>query len=652
MASTNPFHPADTSSVDVTRNGSKKSRRAARAEKSAQKGLKGRKARVNAVRANMVNGLPSWEGLKPVLLFLLFPALLAVTLVATGGGWPKPILYGLAGLIGIYVLASAFVGVELIVACMIFYLPLSKTLVIPIAPGINGTNMIIALGLLASFMYARTQKQTWFNWIPGTTLVFCFACYTALSAFTAIAQPDGYAYLMYNEFLNYKGWLDQFVMYFIVLSCVRDVETAKRLVVYMCIGSMIVVLYSVPEMLEKGGRSTIEKSRIDGPLKQPNNFGGFVAYTLMPIGAIFVTYFNHLKAWLLTPYFLLALKVLITTFSRGAYVAMAFGAFMAAYFKGRGFLMFWACMGVAVLLVFPTLLPQSVLDRFGVTEPEIVEVGPDGALDKSSEVRLVLWRAASQMILEDPFFGKGFKGFPKYKAEYTETAVVETDPHSMYLYLASQMGLPALALFLIILMVMFHMGRVLSRNREDLFVRAIGIGGAALAACYGAVCIFGSRAVNAEFTLYFWVYFVVLQVLMNGQKQALSKPGGKGHRTNAFSAKRQAEALIETSNGSQSQASIQRKDQTQALEKDRTGGSRKRLTHQRSSHSNDNKLPVVRSTTRGAAAAKRRDSLNPANDPDSSASASDSQIDPPAELTPAQKLKRRDRSNALKRKRR
>ena len=71
----------------------------------------------------------------------------------------------------------------------------------------------------------------------------------------------------------------------------------------MLIGSVLVVLSPAlsAENAGEDGRSTLQKSRIEGPLLQFNNFGGFVAYTLLPLLAIFFIYIKDLRAWLLTP---------------------------------------------------------------------------------------------------------------------------------------------------------------------------------------------------------------------------------------------------------------------------------------------------------------------------------------------------------------
>ena len=529
MASTNPFQHADDALDGVNESiaelGVRRSRRRGNRAK----------ARKRAVRAAMDHGWPEWAGLRPVLLFLLLPGMLAVG-VALTGPWPIWILYGLAALMGLYVFSTAFHSVELVLACFLLYLPFSSTYVIPVAPGVNGTNMLILLGLFAAVMRKVDERQNWISWPKGTTTVFIFGFITCLSGFTVLRQPGGWSHLFHNEILSYKAWIDQFIMYFIALSCIRSIDMAKRVVLYMCIGTIILVVYSVPEMLDKMGNSSIDKSRIGGPHQQANMFGGFVAYTMLPLVALFITYIKDIRAWLLTPYFLIAAKVLISTFSRGAYLAIAVGAFMAAYYKGRGFLIMWATLGVCVILVFPNVFPESVRVRLLGSETNVVSAGPE-KLDKSSEHRIILWRAGGKMILESPVLGKGFKGFMKLKSQYTERDVKESDPHNTYIYIASQMGLPAMILFLLILGYSFHLGRVLSRNKEDLFIRAVGVGGASATICYAIVCMFGSRAVNLEFTSYFWAYLVCMQVIDMKLRQKIEDATPKKRRTNAFQAR-------------------------------------------------------------------------------------------------------------------
>ncbi len=554
MASTNPFLHADAANAvdsddaEPQAAGGARSRGAGkRAKLQRNKSRRGlRQLREMAGESGVVSGWPEFDNLKPVLIFLSIPAFLVLAITITGGHWPAFILYPIALGLGLVLAISAFKGVELVLAVLLIYLPFSKVFVVPLAPGINGTNMLVLLGFFAALMQLRATRQKLTEFPAGTYLVFAFAVLTSLSVFTIMQYPGGRRYLLYTEFLSYKAWVDQFIFYFIVLMCVRDIETAKRCVIYAMIGSVLVVLYSVPEMLEKSGRSTIDKSRIGGPHLQSNNFGGFLAYTILPLIALFVTYIKDIRAWMLTPYFLLTAKVLITTFSRGAYLAMVVGGFLAAWMKGRGFLAWWAAIGISFILVFPSVIPESIVARMesGTQETANSAASAEEKLDKSSVTRLILWRASAKMIEEDPIWGKGFKGFPFMKDEYTDTPVVESDPHSMYLYIGSQMGLPALALYLVILGYSYWLGRELSREKHDRFIKVIGIGGAAATACFAVVGIFGSRAVTLNFTVYFWLFLVVMQVIRQKQLDQVEADKPKRRRTNAFLIAREEQDLV------------------------------------------------------------------------------------------------------------
>jgi hypothetical protein len=250
-----------------------------------------------------------------------------------------------------------------------------------------------------------------------------------------------------------------------------------------------------------------------------------------------MVYIKDIRAWMVTPYFLLAIKVLITTFSRGAYVAIAAGGLLAGYYRGKLFLMGIAVMSICVVIAFPAVIPESISARMGGL------IGGDAAsssapeeekLDKSSSTRFVMWEAAGQMTLESPLLGKGFKSFQFLKEQYIEGEHLEDDPHSMYFYLSSQMGIPALLLFIMIMGYMFKLGRFHSQNKHDKFIRAVGIGGTAIPLCYAVICIFGSRAVALNFTIYFWAYLVVLQVFKKASDEGdldHASTGGSGLRS-------------------------------------------------------------------------------------------------------------------------
>ncbi len=536
MASTNPFPHASDEAPGFGRSAARGSGlRGASRQTNKRRKKTGLASQLKAAsEGGALNGWPSFEELKPVLLFLCFPGAVVLSSMLLGG-LPRPILYFAGLLIGLYVAASAFKTVEITVVCVLLYLPFAKAFVIPVLPGLNGTNMLIMLGLGTAFLRASREKDKFVVWPPGSSLVIFFGAYTALSAFTVL-QHTGGGFLLKSEILSYKSWLDQFVVYLILAALIRDKAGAKRAMVYTMIGSMLVVLYSIPEMFEKMGRSSIEKSRMIGPQLQSNNFGGFVAYTMLPMLAFFMVYIKDLRAWLFTPYFIVAVKVLLTTFSRGAYLAIAAGGMLAGYYRGKVFLGMIGVLGICTLLLFPSVIPQSLMDRMGglIGGGQEISAPKEETIDKSSSTRIDMWKAAGKMMAESPILGKGFKGFQFLKSQYLEVDHKESDPHSMYMYIGSQMGLPALFLFILLMYSMVKMGRFLSHNKDDDFIRAVGIGCAAAAVCYGVINIFGSRATALNFTVYFWTYILILQVLKRSVEEESegydggAKPGRRG----------------------------------------------------------------------------------------------------------------------------
>jgi O-antigen ligase len=158
----------------------------------------------------------------------------------------------------------------------------------------------------------------------------------------------------------------------------------------------------------------------------------------------------------------------------------------------------------------PELMPESLSARI---EQLTVDTGQKEELDASSQTRLILWNAAIDMTLESPVLGKGFKTFPLLKGQYTEFDVVESDNHNMFLYVSSQMGLPALLALLLLFYRTYRLGADLYRRGDEPFARGVGLGAVAMVAAVAAVNMFGSRMVDIAVTAYFWTYLAALSRL-------------------------------------------------------------------------------------------------------------------------------------------
>lgn len=462
----------------------------------------------------------AWPALRSTLLFLAVPATLALGIAIFEWQLPPWLLYGVAGALALVLLSRSISDPEWLFATFIIYIPLNRIYVAPIAPGINGTHALLLLLLVAWVVRSVREGRPLFVRMPGSRLVGVYALVTMFSAVTVILNLG--SDLLADQSSEYVAWVDQFIIFFAFLNLIRDGATARRLLVYMMVGTFVVMAFGLQEMLDKQGASSIEESRVLGPQLQPNDFGAFLVYTLPPFVALLLVHMPRLRSWPLVPFLFVAVKLLLVTYSRGAYMGIALGGLVAGYLRGKLFLFSWIVAAIALLWAMPQFIPDALVDRMQQTA---VEGGHSQELDASSQTRLVLWNAAIDMSLESPLFGKGFKSFPYLKSSYTEFEVREADNHNMYLYIASQMGLPALVLFLLILFRAYRNGACLYRRANDPFARVAGMGAATMVAGLAVVNMFGSRMVGLDVNAYFWIYLALLAHLVR-ETEAVSEPKG------------------------------------------------------------------------------------------------------------------------------
>ncbi len=444
--------------------------------------------------------------IRHTLSFMIWPALLMLPPMAFGVSLPKPLFYGGALVFGLLLLKRSFASPETLLAVAIAYIPLARTFPATILPGINGTNLVLLMLAFFWLYHSRVRQQPLFRPIPGTRPMLIWGVLSTLSGITVIFYIS-LSYLISEVPLEYKAWIDQFVVFFAVVNLIADGRMARRLAIYMLFGSLVALAMGVQEMLAKQGLGSLEKSRVLGPQFQPNDYGAYLVYVTTIIMAFVAIKPFEVKRWAFLPWLLVIAKVLLATFSRGAYLAL--GAALAAmtWFRGMRYVFLGVIMLMLLLTLFPELVPSSLRDRMAQTT---VQSSTSTRVDASSQTRLVLWDAALEMTAESPLFGKGFKSFQYFKGRYTEVDVHESDTHNMFLYVSSQMGLPALVAFLSCLACIFGFGLALWRKGGDDYARALGLAGTGMAAAVGVVNMFGSRMVNIEVCIYVWIYLAIL----------------------------------------------------------------------------------------------------------------------------------------------
>jgi len=453
----------------------------------------------------------NWAGpqLWSTLGLLAVPGVLGALVVLFDVQLPEAVLYGGGAIFGIVLLYRLSRESETLLALVVCYLPFSKSYVASIAPGINATNVLEVLLLLACFLPRLRAPQQVSNLRTDARLVGLWAALSVLSMVTEMMRvTPGEFFATQTE--TAKAWLDQFIVFFAFLNLIRDGKMARRVLVYAMLGSLFVLAVGFVEWLDKRDIDKIDHARLLGPHLQPNDLGGYLAYSAAPFLGLLLCNLTRIRGWLLAPYFLLLVRVVVATFSRGAYIGLGIAAVFAAFVRGRVFFVASALALVLMVAQFPSLVPESLRERM---EQTTMGSNQQDSLDKSAETRLQLWNAAINMTLENPILGKGFGSFAALKSAYTEISVEEADNHNMFLFICSQMGIPALIAFVLVILRMVQLGVQVFRHCTDNFGRSLGLGGVAMAGSVIGVNMFGSRMVDIGVSVEFWVYLAALAVI-------------------------------------------------------------------------------------------------------------------------------------------
>ena len=464
-------------------------------------------------------GSPAEPWWKPAIYTLAVLAIpLAILLIPTLSGAPRPpiLLYLVAVPTAIAIAVRSLSKPDWLLASFVLYIPFNRVYVMPLAPGINATNALEALLIVAWLVHAHRAGKGMFARLPFTRLVFIWGILSFGSAITALVTmgPD----FVLDRLESLKRWSDQFIVFFAFVNLIRNGAMARRVCIYTMVGTLIVLYFGFDEWQEKRLRSTIESSRLVGPQLQPNDLGAFLAYGAALPAAWLLTNLRNPLVWLATlPPFYVMTRVILGTFSRGAFIALGLMGVSLLLVRGRVLFAVLVVSGISLLELAPELLPQAVTARMSQTTNE------QGELDQSSQTRLILWRAAGEIMKENPLLGGGYETFPQLKDRYTEVPVKETDNHNMYLFIGSQMGIPALMVFLLIFAKLFFEGARLS-SVPDRFARAIALGGGcAMAASVLAINMFGSRMVDICVTAYVWITIAVFAHVIDEQRIAAAQ---------------------------------------------------------------------------------------------------------------------------------
>ncbi len=441
-----------------------------------------------------------------VLFFLGF-LLCAFGYVVLKDNPPRVLLYAVALIAGVVFLWQGLFRQDVLTYLFVAYVPFSKQIPVDFGnriPGFNLTNIFIVL-LVFFWLKNRAKEEAGKQAsIPLRVPIFLFWGMGLFSVFQSL--PYGFGYFVSILIDYYRVWFAPLFVYFLIVHTARDKEMVKNLVIVIMMVTTLVGLMSIYEYMDTD-------ERVGGILDEPNLLGAFFNYYMfLPLG-FFLTNMKNRLYWLFLLPFLVCLRGVMVTFSRAAYLAFAAGLYGITFFRSK-FLILLLVLATFFIIKNPVFIPEGVRYRFAQTfEKSTVSAGTQShtteQLDKSTSDRLQLWNAAYWMIQDHPFVGVGYHLFESKVLHYYPGSEAY-DPHNSYLLIASEMGIPALGVFLWILWSIFWSARKVYRKTDDLFVRSMALG--FLGGLFSLLMsnLYGSRFNSGEISYYFWILSALL----------------------------------------------------------------------------------------------------------------------------------------------
>jgi O-antigen ligase len=181
--------------------------------------------------------------------------------------------------------------------------------------------------------------------------------------------------------------------------------------------------------------------------------------------------------------------------------------------------LYWCLARITARKIVPLILMIALLVAFSITTLAVIKPIRVRLFEEdygAARSRIPMAAVASNMISQHPWLGVGFVNYTSVSSRYDRTRVSISyrfpwPVHNEFLLIAAELGLPALGLFLFILIVVFRMLLRIGRSRGDPFIShaAIGFLGGLVAWCIHLQFEFTYALV----TMPIWAFIGVIQAM-------------------------------------------------------------------------------------------------------------------------------------------
>jgi O-antigen ligase len=403
-----------------------------------------------------------------LIYVLLSIVVAAIGVVAVNNTNSSIGLYGLMGLVAIAVVMAIIIkpslGANILVIAI--FTNISDLLTKQGFPGIiKPLVVVVAIALLIRYVYAgqvpighsKTAKVEYFLLAYFMVVIASFLVASdktrALSDITDLGKD--------------------MVIIYCILFALRHSQTWKQTNWLIMITTTLLCLLSLYQLVTNNYDQTFFKlaaiqmdralgasstPRIGGPINAPNLW----AQVLVAVSTLIVFRILHEKRMIVKLAGVLMLGILLyivlNTYSRGAYVAIAIDAVLILLmFKKRFNPMILVGAATLLILLFP-FLPATYRDRF--TSLFVVTAENGIYQDTSLRGRSSEMLTGLAMFAEHPIVGVGAGNYPTNYQRYAQQIGIEfrteaRDPHSLYVQLLAETGILGTVAFLGIVYFLF-----------------------------------------------------------------------------------------------------------------------------------------------------------------------------------------------------
>lgn len=309
-------------------------------------------------------------------------------------------------------------------------------------PRIGPLSMPIAFEavlLLAVVHRAAFKGQKLFVASPQHLLLAGIAFWMAVSIMVnGPAAPENLA-AMKNLYLA------KMIFFFLMTNILLTREALKRLVVVLmaCNAGLLAISFLVRSGYFGSQRANlvVDFVRTSGLVQNPNNLAFDLTTMLIFAAAAFLYVRGAALKLALAALALGDVVGILTTLSRSGFVSLCCVLLFIVFKLRRDMRIFAALAVVTVVGLFA--LPERLETRFSEVE-QIQDVN-----------RLSYAKVGFNMALHNPVFGVGLGNYVKNFDKYNTTKLEEPVPaHNMYMDLSAQMGLPALAMYVLVFAIL------------------------------------------------------------------------------------------------------------------------------------------------------------------------------------------------------